>query len=235
MSQTKKNKVAVITGVTGQDGSYLSELLLEKNYRVVGVVRRSSSSNLSRVQHINSPNFVLEYGDVTDPYSMQKIVRENRPDEFYNLAAMSHVGKSFDQPHSVMQINGMGCLNCLEALRLYSPLTRFYQAGTSEQFGSHFTFDFRGNRYQDENTPFGPNSPYGVSKVTAYYYTEMYRKAYNMFAVAGILFNHASVRRGEDFVERKITKYVGRLHNSMCHSSMQIDKLLLGNLTCSRG
>lgn len=223
-----RRKVAIITGVNGQDGSYLAELLLEKQYSVIGLVRRSSVNTHERINHvINKEGFMLLEADITDPSSVNAIVNRYKPDEIYNLAAQSHVKTSFDQPNFTFQVNTMGVLNILEAVRHFSPHTRFYQASTSEMFGSNFTFDSylnsfyekdgklcadtKQNKYQDENTNFSPNSPYAVAKVAAHNLVDLYRRSYGLHASCGILFNHESERRGENFVTRKITKYIGKL------------------------
>lgn len=203
------NKVAVITGVTGQDGSYLAELLLGKGYEVIGVVRRSSSDTTGRIKHLDGRDgFNLVQGDVTDPNSINFVLHSYHPDEFYNLAAQSHVKTSFEQPDLTFNVNARGVLNILEAIRHYSPWTRLYQASTSEMFGKNFVGGLD-NKYQDENTPFAPQSPYAISKVAAHHYVQLYREAYSIHGSCGILFNHESERRGEEFVTRKITKWIG--------------------------
>lgn len=199
-------KTALITGITGQDGSYLSELLLEKQYKVYGMIRRSSVDTTERISHIlNHPNFELVEGDITDAVCMHRLISGIKPDEVYNLAAMSHVGVSFDQPITTCQIDAMGPLHILEAIRQCSPKSKFFQASTSELFGDTTVCP------QDENTPFNPNSPYAVAKLYAHHLTGLYRRAYGIFACTAISFNHESPRRGEDFVTRKITKYVAML------------------------
>ena len=215
-------KTAVIFGVTGQDGSYLSELLLEKDYRVIGIYRRSSVNTTERLKGIESnPNFELVCGDVVDSGSVYSVINELRPDECYNLAAQSHVGTSFEQPETTFSINAIGPLNILEAIRTISPDTKFYQASTSEMFGNNYSemrrpIDAKVTlsnpyKYQDESTPLNPCSPYAVSKVAAHNLVLTYRMAYGIHASCGILFNHESERRGENFVTRKITKYVASL------------------------
>ncbi len=217
-----RRKVAIITGVNGQDGSYLAELLLEKQYSVIGLVRRSSVNTHERINHvINKEGFMLLEADITDPSSVNAIVNRYKPDEIYNLAAQSHVKTSFDQPNFTFNVNTLGVLNILEAVRHFSPHTRFYQASTSEMFGSNFTKAIKDYpctdkprellKWQDEATAFSPNSPYAVSKVAAHNLVDLYRRSYGTHASAGILFNHESERRGENFVTRKITKYVGEL------------------------
>lgn len=198
------NKTALIAGVTGQDGSYLSELLLEKGYYVHGIIRRSSSFNTGRVDHLMSnPNFKLHYGDITDPINISKLVSEIQPDEFYNLAAQSHVKVSFEEPFYTGQVDAIGTLNVLEAVKNYSPHTKVYQASTSELYGG-MDYNRPENGY-NENSQFHPRSPYGVAKLYGYWIVKNYREAYGMFAVNGILFNHGSERRGLTFVERKIS------------------------------
>lgn len=209
-------KKAIITGITGQDGSYLAELLLGKEYKVIGIVRRVSTENTQRINHIKGNlNLELVEGDVTDPHDVNSWLVNYQPDEFYNLAAMSHVQTSFSQPIATWKSNADAVLNILEAIKNFSKNTRFYQASTSEMFGSNFSMSeidadtFNTMRYQDEKTPFAPQSPYAVSKVAAHHTTQLYRKAYNLFASTGILFNHESERRGDQFVTRKISKWIG--------------------------
>lgn len=222
-------KVALVTGVTGQDGSYLAEYLIEKNYTVVGLHRRSSNLNLTKVKSIvDHPNFRLEEFDLTDPSGCSRVISKYKPDEFYNLAAQSHVGTSFGQPTTTFEINAVGVVNILESIRNYCSTTKFYQASTSEMFGRNYTVR-DGEKYQDENTPMLPQSPYGVAKLASYHMVEIYRKAYDIFACSGILFNHESPRRGENFVTRKITKYIGRLKRNEVSEPLQ-----LGNLDAHR-
>lgn len=218
-------KLAVITGITGQDGSYLAEILLEKNYMVVGLVRRSSMEDkkLYNIQHLlDNPNLILENGDLTDSSSIWRIIKNHRPDEFYNLAAQSHVGASFTSPESTLDINTTGVLNCLEAIRNLKPDTKFYQASTSEMYGDNI------DAPQNELTPFSPVSPYACSKVAAHNLVVNYRKAYGLFACCGILFNHESPRRGEQFVTRKITKAAARIKLGLQK------EIRLGNLDAKR-
>lgn len=223
-------KVALITGVTGQDGAYLAEFLLRKNYVVHGIKRRSSMFNTNRIDHlyqdphIENRNFVLHYGDMTDSSNIIRIVQEVQPDEIYNLAAMSHVKVSFDSPEYVADADGIGTLRLLEAVRLLglSKKTRIYQASTSELYGLVQEVP------QSEKTPFYPRSPYAVAKLYAYWITVNYREAYGIFASNGILFNHESPIRGETFVTRKITMAVSRIALGMQ------DKLYLGNLSAQR-
>jgi GDPmannose 4,6-dehydratase len=226
-------KVAVITGITGQDGSYLAEFLLEKDYTVVGLCRRSSTNTHSRIQHLlHNNNLILEEFDLTDAASCSGIIDKYRPQEVYNLAAMSHVGTSFKQPSATVQIDTIGVINLLEAIRHINPSSKFYQASTSEMFGSNYSTRINNNveeYYQDENTPFLPQSPYAVAKLAAHRLIQIYRQAYNIFTCSGILFNHESPRRGENFVTRKITKYIGQLENHLLQN-----KLHLGNLEARR-
>ena len=211
-------KIAVIFGTTGQDGSYLSELLLEKDYEVVGIKRRSSTDTTERIQGFQDhANFKLVEGDLIDPSSVIEIITTHQPDEVYNLAAQSHVGTSFKQPSVTFQIDAMGVLNILEAIRLHKNDVRFYQASTSEMFGSNASIrdedvkvgsDMK-YHYQDEDTPLAPNSPYAIAKTAAHNLVACYRQAYDIYGSCGILFNHESERRGEEFVTRKITKWLG--------------------------
>ena len=210
-------KSALITGVTGQDGSYLAELLLSKGYKVVGLKRRTSTGNLGRLSKcLNNPNLVIVEGEISDAGSVYDMVSKYKPDEIYNLAAQSHVGSSFEQPDFTFQVNALGPLHFLEAIRRFSPHTRFYQASTSEMFGKNFTelhdlYDGRTVeiKYQNEDTPFQPQSPYSIAKLAAHNLVRVYREAYDLFGCCGILFNHESERRGENFVTRKITKWIG--------------------------
>jgi GDPmannose 4,6-dehydratase len=213
-------KRALITGITGQDGSYLAELLLEKGYEVHGIIRRSSSFNTGRIDHIFD-NLHLHYGDLTDSCSLLNILFISKPDEVYNLGAQSHVRTSFDIPVYTAMATGLGTLNLLSAVKDYGD-TKFYQASSSELFGSVREIP------QTELTPFYPRSPYGVAKQFAYWSTVNYREAYGMFACNGILFNHESPRRGETFVTQKVVKAAVRILRK------QQDKLLLGNLNAIR-
>ena len=223
-------KTALITGVTGQDGSYLAELLLEKGYHVHGIKRRSSSFNTERVDHLyQDPHekhirFTLHYGDLTDSTNLIRVIQEIQPDEIYNLAGQSHVKVSFETPEYTANADGLGALRILEAVRLLNleKKTRIYQASTSEMFGK-----VQGTP-QTENTPFYPRSPYGVAKLFAHWITINYREAYNMYAVSGILFNHESPVRGETFVTRKITRGLARIIHGMQ------DRIFLGNLDATR-
>ena len=228
-------KVALITGITGQDGSYLAELLLEKGYEVHGIKRRSSSLNTDRIDHLyqdpHHPNqrLKLHYGDLTDSMNLTKIIEECQPDEIYNLGAMSHVKVSFDTPEYVGNVDGLGTLRILEAVRLLGleKKTRIYQASTSELYGG-MPENKNKNGFYDENSPFHPRSPYGVAKIYGFWITKNYREAYNMFACNGILFNHESPRRGETFVTRKITRATARIALGLQ------DKVYLGNLDAKR-
>ena len=204
-------KKALITGVTGQDGSYLAEFLLSKGYIVHGIKRKSSSFNTQRVDHIYidshfSTNFYLHYGDLTDSNSIFNIVNQVKPNEIYNLGAQSHVGVSFDIPEYTSQVSGLGTLRILEAIKFFKlKKTKFYQASTSELFGEKGK-----NNSFNEKSKFAPKSPYGVAKLYSYWITKLYRESYNMFACNGILFNHESPRRGETFVTRKITMFLAK-------------------------
>ena len=222
-------KTALITGVTGQDGSYLAELLIDKGYMVHGIKRRSSSFNTSRIEHIyqdihNVKNFTLHYGDMTDSSNLIRLVHEIQPDEIYNLAAQSHVRISFDCPEYTAEVDAIGTLRLLEAIRMNNleGKTKFYQASTSELYG------LIQEPVQNEKTPFYPRSPYGVAKLYAYWMCINYREAFNMFAANGILFNHESPRRGETFVTRKITMAASKIKLGLQ------DKVYLGNLSAKR-
>ena len=213
-------KKALITGITGQDGSYLAEFLLKKGYEVSGIVRRSSSNNLLRLTQL--PDLMLHQGDMSDSSSLKRIIDEVKPDEIYNLAAMSHVKTSFDMPEYTADVDGVGVVRLLEAIRHSCPKARFYQASTSELYGKVQ------ENPQSETTPFYPRSPYGVAKLYAYWAVVNYREAYGLYACNGILFNHESPRRGETFVTRKITLGVARIKRGFQ------DKLVLGNLDAKR-
>ena len=223
-------KVALITGVTGQDGAYLAELLLAKGYTVHGLKRRSSMFNTGRIDHLykdqheTKVKFFLHYGDLTDSTNLIRVIQETQPDEIYNLAAQSHVKVSFDSPEYTANADAVGPLRILEAIRILKleSKTRFYQASTSEMYG------YVQEIPQKETTPFYPRSPYGVAKVYAYWITKNYREAYNMYACNGILFNHESPIRGETFVTRKITRAVAKIHLKLQ------TKLFLGNLDSER-
>ncbi|EJJ24729.1 MULTISPECIES: GDP-mannose 4,6-dehydratase [unclassified Rhizobium] len=223
-------KVALITGVTGQDGAYLAELLLDKGYIVHGIKRRSSSFNTNRIEHlyedphVENPRFILHYGDMTDATNLIRIVQETQPDEIYNLAAQSHVQVSFETPEYTANADGTGTLRLLEAIRLLglTKKTRFYQASTSELYGKVQAVP------QNETTPFYPRSPYAAAKLYAYWIVVNYREAYGMHASNGILFNHESPIRGETFVTRKITRAAAAIHLGLQ------DRLYLGNLDAKR-
>ena len=204
MDIENNKKTALITGLTGQDGSYLAEFLLEKGYIVYGMYRRTSVDSFERINHIKK-NVRLIEGDVTDEGSLNNIIREIKPDEIYNLAAQSFVPASWTQPTSTTNINSIGTLNILESIKNFSPKTKFYQASTSEMFGKVQ------ENPQTEKTPFYPRSPYGVSKVFGHYITKNYRESFNIFACSGILFNHESPRRGKQFVTRKISHTVAKI------------------------
>lgn len=225
MNVSNKQQIAIITGITGQDGAYLAELLLGKDYIVYGTYRRTSSVNFWRIEGLgiqNHPNLhLLEY-DLTDLGASISLVQKVQPDEIYNLAAQSFVGVSFDQPTTTAQITGLGALNLLEAIRLVNPKIKFYQASTSEMFGKVQAIP------QVEETPFYPRSPYGVAKLYAHWMTVNYRESYNMFAASGILFNHESPLRGREFVTRKITDSVAKIKFG------KLDVLELGNLDAKR-
>ena len=228
-------KVALITGITGQDGSYLAELLLEKGYEVHGIKRRASSLNTERIDHLyqdpHHPNqrLKLHYGDLTDSMNLTKIIEQCQPDEIYNLGAMSHVKVSFDTPEYVGNVDGLGTLRILEAVRLLGleKKTRIYQASTSELYGG-MPENKNDKGFYDENSAFYPRSPYGVAKIYGFWITKNYREAYNMFACNGILFNHESPRRGETFVTRKITRATARIALGLQ------EKIYLGNLDAKR-
>ncbi|WP_312339861.1 GDP-mannose 4,6-dehydratase [Sphingobacterium sp.] len=228
-------KTALITGITGQDGSYLAELLLEKGYMVHGIKRRSSSFNTQRIDHLYIDqheahvNFKLHYGDLTDSTNIIRIIQEVQPDEIYNLGAMSHVKVSFDSPEYVANVDGIGTLRILEAVRILGleKKTRIYQASTSELYGG-LEENKNEKGFYDENSPFYPRSPYGVAKIYGFWITKNYREAYNMYACNGVLFNHESPRRGETFVTRKITMATAAI------ALGKQERLYLGNLNALR-
>ncbi len=230
MARINSMKKALITGITGQDGAYLSELLLSKGYEVHGIKRRASSFNTSRIDalyedpHVDNRKFILHYGDLTDSTNLIRIIQEVQPDEIYNLAAMSHVAVSFEMPEYAADVDAVGTLRLLEAIRILglTQKTRIYQASTSELFGQVQEIP------QTEKTPFYPRSPYAVAKMYAYWITVNYREAYNMFACNGILFNHESPLRGETFVTRKITRAVAKIALGLQ------DKFYLGNMNAKR-
>jgi GDPmannose 4,6-dehydratase len=218
-------KKAIISGVTGQDGSYLAELLLSKGYEVHGIMRRLSSFASARIDHLikTNPNFHTHYGDLCDSFSVAGLISEVKPDEFYNLGAMSHVKVTFEVPQYTLEANALGVLNILEAIRRFSPHTKFYQASSSEMFGVPGV-----PAPYNELTPMIPQSPYGVAKLTAFHLTRQYRDGYGLFATTGILFNHESPRRGGTFVTKKVTQAVARIKNG------RQKKLVLGNLDAKR-
>ena len=224
-----KKKIALITGITGQDGSYLAELLLKKKYIVHGIIRKSSSFNTSRIDHLyvdphNNTNFFLHHGDLTDTNSIYNIIHKIRPDEIYNLGAQSHVGVSFENPEFTSEVSGIGTLRILEAIRfLKIKNVKFYQASTSELFGEKYNV-----MKFNENSKFHPKSPYGVAKIYSYWMTSVYRESYGLYACNGILFNHESPRRGETFVTRKITRFLTKKKLG------SKDILYLGNLNAKR-
>jgi len=224
-----KKKIALVTGITGQDGSYLAELLLSKNYIVHGVIRKSSTFNTKRIDHIyidphNKTNFFLHYGDLTDSNSIYNIIYKVKPNEVYNLGAQSHVGVSFENPEFTAEVSGIGTLRILEAIRfLKIKNVKFYQASTSELFGETYK-----KSIFDENSKFHPKSPYGVAKLYAYWITSVYRESYGIFACNGILFNHESPRRGETFVTRKITRFLTKKKLG------SKETLYLGNINAKR-
>ena len=225
----QKRKVALITGITGQDGSYLAELLLEKGYEVHGIIRRASTFNTKRIDHLyqdpheEDVRLFLHYGDITDSSNLNRLIEKIQPTEIYNLAAQSHVGVSFDSPEYTAEATGVSTLRILDAIRESGVKTKFYQASTSELFGG-----LPETAPQSEKTPFYPKSPYGVAKLYSYWITVNYRESYDIFACNGILFNHESPRRGETFVTRKITRAASAIHLGMQ------DKLYLGNLDAKR-
>ncbi|WP_278549317.1 GDP-mannose 4,6-dehydratase [Paraclostridium bifermentans] len=225
----RNRKVALITGITGQDGSYLAELLLEKGYEVHGIIRRASTFNTKRIDHLyqdpheGDVSLFLHYGDITDSSNLNRLIEKIQPDEIYNLAAQSHVGVSFNSPEYTAEATGVSTLRILDAIRETGVKTKFYQASTSELFGG-----LPDTAPQSEKTPFYPKSPYGVAKLYSYWITVNYRESYNIFACNGILFNHESPRRGETFVTRKITRAVAAIHLGMQ------DKLYLGNMDAKR-
>lgn len=224
----RNGRRALVTGITGQDGSHLAELLLAKGYEVWGVIRRSSSFNTARIDHLyqdphdSDLRLRLIHGDLTDGSSINRVLKQSRPDEIYNLGAQSHVKVSFDIPEYTAEVTGLGTIRILEAMRDLGLSARFYQASSSELYGG------LGNAPQDESTPFHPRSPYGAAKAYAFWITKNYREAYGVFASNGILFNHEGPRRGETFVTRKITRSVGKIRYGLQ------EKLYLGNLNAKR-
>lgn len=214
-------KTALITGINGMDGSHLADLLLEKGYKVYGVERRSSSKNRTNTEHLEGKVTFLQ-GDLTDQNSLLRCLKESNPDEVYNLAAQSFVGESWNTPEHTSEVTGLGVLRILEAIREYNPQIKFYQASSSEMFGRMV------ENPANENTPFYPRSPYGVAKLYGHWITKNYRESYNMFTCSGILFNHESERRGIEFVTRKISDGVARIHLGLA------DHISLGNLDAKR-
>lgn len=218
-------KTAIVTGITGQDGAYLSQLLLNKGYKVYGTTRRLSSQNFWRIEELgirNHENLEIVDFDLTDPFNAVRLIEKTQPDEVYNLAAQSFVGVSFEEPYTTAQITGLGALNLLEAIRIVNPKIRYYQASTSEMFGKVQAIP------QTEETPFYPRSPYGVAKLYAHWLTVNYRESYNIFGCSGILFNHESPLRGLEFVTRKITHHVAMIKYGKANC------LELGNLDAKR-
>ena len=214
-------KTALITGITGQDGAYLSSLLLEKNYRVIGFQQHSATPNTRNIAHLKN-DIELVYGDMTDGGNIARILSTTLPDEIYNLAGQSHVGDSFTLPEMTAQVNALGTLRFLEATRLIKPDAKFYQASTSESFGNN------GHELQNEQSPFCPESPYAAAKIYAHYMVDIYRKSYGLYACCGILFNHESPIRGDHFVSKKICKATAAIHKG------QQDRLILGHLDAQR-
>ncbi len=230
------DRLAIIYGVTGQDGSYLSDFLLTKGYRVIGVIRRTSTPNTARIEHlINEKNFSLIEGDVTDSGSVFSIIGKHCPDEVYNLSAQSHVGTSFKEPLHTFHVDALGELNILEAIRQTYPKARHYFAGTSEQFGNNYT-QIGDRKFQDEDTPFAPASPYAAAKVAAHHLVKVYRESYKLHASVGILFNHESPRRGDSFVTKKITNWINAFSQWLAdngHDNTDDDIVLSGDFIIS--
>ena len=242
---------AIIFGITGQDGSHLADLLLSKGYHVVGVSRRASTDNTQRIKHIlGNERFELIQGDITDAHSVINILKKHADvDEIYNLAAQSHVAVSFKQPALTWDITGKGCLNILQSIVDLGIDARFYQASSSEMYGKHYDVNREGHKYQNEDTKFMPQSPYAIAKLAAHHLVRNYRDSYEIFACSGILFNHESERRGEKFVTRKITKWIGEFKkwamdcgyvsasfdgDDICCNDSRFPKLRLGNLDAKR-
>ncbi len=229
-----RNRTALIFGVGGQDGHYLTKLLLSKNYNVVGVVRRTSTSNIGRISFfLTREGFQLDYADITDFSSVMSILTKYRPHWIFNLAAQSHVGTSFNEPFHTLEATGTGCLNILESLRLLSwDYVRFYQASSSEMFGDSYDSEYGVYKaHQNIDTKFSPQSPYAIAKVMAHQFCQLYRKAYGINVRCGVLFNHESEMRGHEFVTRKITRWIGKYKAG---NIRLFDKLQLGNLDSSR-
>jgi len=238
----KNKKKAIIFGITGQDGSYLCDLLLKEGYGVVGVVRRSSVSNTERIKdHLNNSSLRLIEGDISDFVSVSNIVEDYQADEIYNLAAQSHVMTSFDQPLYTLEVNARGPLNILQAIKKHSPHSKFYQASTSEMFGRSFSSEKSSvwgepevTKYQDEKTRFVPQSPYAIAKLAAHNFVDNYRESYGLFACSGILFNHESERRGELFVTRKITKWIAEFFHWCRNIDIHPSELRVADLVFSK-
>jgi GDPmannose 4,6-dehydratase len=228
------DKTALITGINGQDSSFLAELLLDKGYKIIGLRRRASTNNLWRLKNIlKDPSLEIVEGDMSDAVSIYNIIDKYKPDEIYNLAAMSFVASSFEEPQYTAAVNYIGVINVLEAVRKFSPKSKIYQASTSELLGTAINE----NGFQNENTIFIPQSPYAISKLAAHHTCRLYRSAYNMFICCGVLFNHEGTRRGEEFVTRKITKWIGDNYSRLKLGYKPIlkeEKLNLGNLEASR-
>lgn len=224
----KKRKVSFITGVTGQDGSYLAELLLEKGYEVHATMRRASTFNTERIEHLmGHERLHLHHGDVTDPSNINTLLAKIKPDEIYNLAAQSHVKVSFEIPHYTASVDALGTLTILEAMRAHCPNAKFYQASTSELYGG-MEYNKNSEGVYDENSPFHPRSPYGVAKIYGFWIIKNYRESYNLFACNGILFNHESERRGKTFVTRKITTNLAQVKKG------KREVLRIGNMDAER-
>lgn len=223
-------KSVVITGITGQDGSYMADYLLANtDYKIYGMVRRSSTKNYKNIEHlIDNNRFEIITGDLSDSQSIDNIVREIKPDYFINLAAQSFVGASWQIPEQTFEIDAVGVIRCLEAIRKHAPNCRFYNAGSSEELGN---VDYSP---QDENHPLKPRSPYGAAKAAARHIVKVYRESYNLFAIQGLLYNHESPRRGEEFVTRKITKHIARIKNDLDSGKNIIEPLELGNIYAKR-
>ena len=251
IEKCRMDKKALVYGCTGQDGFYLLQFLLRHDYEVIGVARRSSVDNTVRLEELKEDeNFTIIEGDILDPSSINSTFSEHQPTEIYNLAAQSHVATSFQQPLFTFQVNAVGVLNLLEGIRNVCPEVRFYQASTSEMFGSNYSEKYLDRtelrKFQNEDTPLSPRSPYAVAKTAAHQLEHTYRESYGLHASAGILFNHESPKRGEAFVTRKITKYVGELVHKMWYEighkhpvfdtfgPEEVDKLRLGNLDAQR-
>lgn len=225
---TLKNKVAFCTGITGQDGSYLAELLLEKGYEVHAIIRRSSTFNTERIEHLmNHERLHLHHGDITDPLNITNLIAKIKPDEIYNLAAQSHVKVSFEEPYYTAQTDALGTLTILEAMKSHCPKAKFYQASTSELYGG-LEYNKNADGLYDENSPFHPRSPYGVAKLYGFWIIKNYRESYGLFACNGILFNHESERRGKTFVTRKITTNMVQIKKG------KREVLKIGNLDAER-